>query len=313
MRDELKGSYESCEQIARTSGSNFYRSFSLLRPDKRRAVTALYAYARIIDDLGDAPSTSVERQNNFDTNLLHHWIEGLADDQPDVSSYALGELVSIRLGLRDSIQIFEIPLERLHEMVRGVALDQVDHVRIADQHSLDHYCYLVASSVGLACISIWRGEMEALREMAIDCGRAFQLTNILRDVAEDAKQDRVYLPTESLAKHHIEIDSWLRGSPNGDWKTMLGNEIDRAKLLYLSGWGMYGNLENDGQRMFSLMWHTYYRLLLRIESQLETVWTHRVRLGHAEKLQLYFQHALTPTYLRLNQNPISKAPHLNAF
>ena len=313
MNSSLKDSYENCERIARASGSNFYRSFSLLRPEKRRAMTALYAYARILDDLGDEPLDTRQDQKSFQSKSLHAWIDGLRTNESETVNYVSNELQSIRLALRNSIDTFNIPLLRFHEMIQGVEMDQVEHVRIADRTALDAYCYLVASSVGLACISIWHSEILSAEKAAIDCGIAFQLTNILRDVAEDAKKDRIYLPEDSLRQHSIELDAWLSCKPNGDWQVMLRAEIERSKKLYVSGWGVFESLDDDGQRMFSLMWHTYHRLLLNIETHLDEIWSRRIRLGRIEKLKLYFQHAITPTYLRLNGNGHSNERGGNAF
>jgi len=313
MISTLKDSYKNCERIARASGSNFYRSFSLLRPEKRRAMTALYAYARILDDLGDEPLGTRQDQKSFQSEFLHAWIEDLRTNDSEKVNYVSDELQSIRLALRDSIHSFNIPLLRFHEMIQGVQMDQVEHVRIADTTALENYCYLVASSVGLACISIWHGETLSSEKAAIDCGIAFQLTNILRDVAEDANQDRIYLPEDSFRKHSIELNAWLNCKPNGDWQGMLRMEIERTKKLYLSGWGVFERLDDDGQRMFSLIWHTYHRLLLNVETHLDEIWTRRIRLGRIEKLKLYFQHAITPTYLRLNGNGHSNEGGGNAF
>ncbi len=314
MHNALQLSYQNCERIARTSGSNFYRSFSLLRPQKRQAMHALYAYARIIDDLGDAPkspnTTPINSEPGFNPILLHKWIDDLGSGSSEFDdecySPILIELAKIRFALSHAVETFDIPLNRLHEMVEGVAMDQVRQVRILDSTEFDRYCYLVASSVGLACLSIWRGDINKFNNAAIDCGIAFQLTNIIRDVAEDAKQDRIYFPQDLLEIHHIDQGAWLNCAPNGNWQAMLNSQVTRAKNLYRSGWRIHRSLDSDGQRMFSLMWHTYYRLLLKMESNIGSIWTGRTRLGRMEKLQLYFQHAITPSYLRFNQDGASQ-------
>jgi phytoene synthase len=304
MYNDLQISNQNCERIARTSGSNFYRSFSLLRPAKRQAMTALYAYARIIDDLGDARTESNNQAATFDSVALHTWVDRLPNVPNESRTNPTEQLSGIRLAVSDAVQKFQIPLQRLHEMIEGVELDQVEHVRIPDVAALDQYCYLVASSVGLACLSIWNGDTTKLGKAAIDCGIAFQLTNILRDVAEDSRQDRIYFPLDLMEAHKVDPSTWLQGTPNGDWIGLLRSQIARAKTLYLSGWKICQSLDTDGQRMFSLMWHTYHRLLLKIESEIESVWTHRTRLFRYEKIQLYMQHAITPSYLRFNEDVV---------
>jgi 15-cis-phytoene synthase len=208
---------------------------------------------------------------------------------------------SIQLALSDTILRFAIPSQYLHEIVEGVAFDLTSPFFIANREQLDRYCYLVASAVGLACLSIWDGNRPEMHPAAIDCGRAFQLTNILRDVKEDRERGRIYVPLDLLAAKNVDSDQWRQGVPSGDWKAAIQTIIEWARTAYRSGWHVQDSLDNDGQRMFSLMWHTYHRLLERVASDLDAVWVRRVRLTRIEKTTLYLQHALTPLY-RLRNN-----------
>ena len=195
---------------------------------------------------------------------------------------------------------FTIPKKHLHEIVEGVTLDLANPFLIENREQLEHYCYLVASSVGLACLSIWDGNKSDVHQAAIDCGFAFQLTNILRDVNEDRERGRIYVPRDLLLAYQVEPERWLQGQPNGDWKAVLETLIAWAEDYYSSGRKLIPALNTDGRRMFSLMWETYRRLLKRIACDVDSVWKRRVGLSTIEKSLLYAQHAITPWYRQLS-------------
>ncbi len=300
MRDAaLDCSYRECMKIASRSGSNFYRSFYLLRPDRRRGMMALYALARLVDDWGDdASNTTVPNQ----TAQWHDWINACSEKRLsglEMPSARFKACKSIRLAMADAIDRFAIPTQYLHDIVDGVSFDLAGPVTIENREQLDRYCYLVASSVGLACISIWGGKRSEIEQSAIHCGLAFQLTNILRDVREDALRNRVYVPHDLLLAHHVTPEKWRAGKPDGDWNGVLETIAEWARIEYRLGWSVYDGLDRDGQRMFSLMWESYRRLLERIANNLDAVWERKVRLSTVEKTYLYLKHAITPLYLQI--------------
>ncbi len=264
---------------------------------------ALYAFARLVDDWAD----EADRDSGaVQASYWHEWIDVCSEKQWPVSStestlelrtsLLLQECNSIQLALADTIHRFDISKRCLHELIEGAAFDLTGPASIQDRQQLEKYCYLVASSVGLACLSIWGGNKPEIQKAALDCGLAFQLTNILRDVREDSQRDRIYIPQDLLLAHRVDPQSWLSGRPNGDWQAAFRTIIDWARESYRSGWDIQSALDTDGQRMFSLMWHTYRRLLERIAVNPEAVWMRRVRLTTIEKATLYMQHAITPWY-----------------
>lgn len=338
MTSQLSESYAWCESIARNSGSSFYRSFALLGRDRRNAMTALYAFARLADNATDDLSLGQNSicdpsQNDgcrWSAMDWHEWIETLSSftTHPSAKTHSTDCLQPIALALADSVSRFSIPIGTLHDLVRGVDTDspnanspifssdtarQNPSVRMKSWEDSKTYCHRVASSVGIACLSIWAkniGEspLPSIVQAAMDCGVAFQMTNILRDIVEDGHRNRIYLPEEELARFGIQQERWLAVPANptvfalnelGDWRGLIRLQIERSKALYRNGWLVAKTISLDGQRMFSLMWHSYRRLLSRIEKTPELLWQTRVQLTSMEKLRLIGQHVFTPLYRRL--------------
>lgn len=184
----------------------------------------------------------------------------------------------------------------------------VHHHQPRDWLELQHYCYHVASAVGVACTYIWRPvpfsesnlEDQSKIQAAIDCGMAFQLTNILRDIAEDARVGRVYLPQSHFARYNIDRASWLAEQPNGDWEPLVDEVAELARELYASGWQTIYGLSPSSQRMFSLMWRSYRGLLESVVADKQRLWSpRRIRLSKRKRLSLLTTHFLTPIYTRL--------------
>ncbi|MEM0924826.1 MAG: phytoene/squalene synthase family protein, partial [Planctomycetota bacterium] len=284
-------SYRSVRRISRRSGSSFYRSFWLLPRRKRRAMCALYAFARITDDIGDCSEPASLRTRWLDwwrqttaLNLISDapsdqvpLAPGLADDTSDWPIDLVGHARDILPALRDTTWRFEIPSRYLLEIIDGVLADQ-QKTRFDTYEQLEHYCYLVASAVGLACLHIWEFRDPLPTQAAIDCGLAFQLTNILRDISEDARRGRIYLPRQHFAQHGLSEDDLLVPRPDDRLVCLIEDEIERARKLYASGWDVWDTLDDDGRPMFSMMWRTYRKLLERIAENPRAVVMRRVRL-----------------------------------
>lgn len=320
---EVAKSYAYCHELSKKSGSNFYRSFALLSQDRRNAMMALYAFARLADDAADdvaaLPGNEVKpvrSEFEWSADKWHAWIDALPvahDGSIAAPSDACLEcLKPIEAALADSVRRFSIPLSTLHDLILGVAMDVEEKVQLANWGETRKYCLHVASSVGVACLSIWAKEIGVPPDAAVvyaanDCGVAFQLTNILRDLAEDAQRGRIYLPADELRRFGIDPNNWLQISrlglngttELGDWRGVMRLQIERAKALYESGWQVADNISLDGKRMFSLMWHTYRALLAKIEKSPESVWSERVRLSKWDKLVLVKNHVLTPAFHKL--------------
>lgn len=312
----LPASYRHVRRIARRSGSNFYRSFALLPRRKRDAMHALYAFARVTDDLGDANQPTALR-----TQWLHWWRQTIAlnligepaadrvlfPGGPDTGTGAgpvalRRQAETIIPALRDSAERYRIPSRYLLEIIDGVVADQ-KKTRFDTFEQLEHYCYLVASAVGLACLHIWGFHSPLPMRPAIDCGLAFQLTNILRDVREDARHGRIYLPRQHYEQHGLCEDDLLRPRRDDRLHCLISDEVERARQLFDSGWLLWDSLHPDGRPMFSMMWRTYRRLLQHIAEDPGAVISRRVRLSVGEQLGLVSQHFFPPLFRRLPVPP----------
>lgn len=223
MNAALRLSYRFCGEVARREARNFYYSFLLMPPARRRSMCALYAFLRHSDDIADDDGTSTEKRAALDA-----WRFDLdraldAHETPAWPGWP---------ALADTVARRGIPRRHLVEVLDGVAMD-IDPHPFATFADLYKYCYLVASAVGLSCLYIWgyrseNGRAEALAEA---CGVALQLTNILRDVREDAQKGRVYLPQEDLARFGVEPHE-LAAAMNDRVRELLAFEADRAQGYY---------------------------------------------------------------------------------
>lgn len=310
-------SYRHVRRISRRSGSSFYRSFWLLPRGKRKAMCALYAFARLTDDIGDCNEPAALRSRWLDwwrqttaLNLISDTptdhvalAPGLADNTSDWPIDLVRGAREILPALRDTTRQFQIPSRYLLEIIDGVLADQ-HKTRFDTYEQLEHYCYLVASAVGLACLHIWGFDGSVPMRAAIDCGLAFQLTNILRDISEDAGRGRIYLPRQHFAQHGLSEDDLLVPRPDDRLVCLIEDEIRRAKELYVSGWQVWDSLDKDGQPMFSMMWRTYRRLLDRIAENPRAVVTRRVGLSRSERIGIVSQHFFSPIFRRLPVPPL---------
>lgn len=280
---------------------------------------ALYAFARITDDLGDGPDSSLAGSPSnswqFDSSIptavrLSAWSKTLSDKLAESVSRVvhssphapegmveaeteLRQFESLWPALRDTIMRYGIPPSLLQELIEGVAMDG-DNVRFANWEELDTYSYHVASTVGLACTRIWQAADTLPKTPPIDCGLAFQLTNILRDLRSDALNNRIYLPTSELAAFGCDEASWLTGNPQGDWPGLVRSVILRARGLYESGKHTIDHLPKPGKRIFGLMWSTYHDLLQAIDRQQSQLWApERVRLSAFNRATLLARALIT--------------------
>ncbi|NNE00960.1 MAG: squalene/phytoene synthase family protein [Pirellulaceae bacterium] len=312
----VAASYRHVRRISRRSGSNFYRSFWLLPRNKRDAMCALYAFSRITDDLGDCNEPTALRTRWLDwwrqttaLNLIGdgpldqvRFAEELADDTSDWPIDLYQRAREILPALRHASREFQIPTRYLLEIIDGVLADQ-QKTRFDTYEQLEHYCYLVASAVGLACLHIWGFEEPLPEQAAVDCGLAFQLTNILRDVSEDAERGRIYLPRQHYESHGLGEDDLLQPRADDRLVCLIEDEIERAKKLYDSGWRVWESLNDDGRPMFSMIWRTYRRLLDRIAENPRAVANSRITLSAGERLGLVSQHFISPIFRRLSVPP----------
>ncbi len=286
--DRQRESISWCKHQCKASGSSFYPAFRLLDRPRREAMYALYAFARITDDLGDsAESTQLRREK------LSQWRQRTADVLGGAaacieSEGTLAECSMLWPALKSSADRFGMPQVHFDELIQGVMLD-LEHTQPADWKATEDYCYHVATTVGLLCMYIWRDDPQVTpdRELAHQCGIAFQLTNILRDVAEDATMGRIYLPAEELDRFGIDPQTWLSCNPSGRWQDLVSSVAQRAHADYEAGWGVFDQLSPSSKKMFSLIWHSYRQLLRNIEVNKQRLWSaDQIRLSRLQKLRL---------------------------
>jgi phytoene synthase len=193
----------------------------------------------------------------------------------------------------DTVRRYQIPPEQLFAVLDGVTMDLVPR-RYQTFDELAVYCQRVASAVGIACIHIWGFTSAEAYGPARSAGLALQLTNILRDLREDARRDRVYLPLDDLAACGYSIDDLRAGTVNGAFHRLMELEIGRAEAFFGEAAELPRWLHRDGRRVFGLMMSAYHALLLRIQQRPEEVFLRRVRLGRMRRLWLAARWVFAP-------------------
>jgi phytoene synthase len=273
MDASLADSFRYCESLARREAGNFYPAFRILPREQRRAMCALYAYMRIADDCGDDEG-SLEQK----TERLNAWRAGL-------HAALRGDFVHpVHPALAHIVERYRIPPEYLEAVLDGVAMD-LGPVTYETFEQLRLYCYRVASVVGLCCIRIWGAREPAAERYAEDAGIAFQLTNILRDLREDAERGRVYLPAEDFSRFGYSRDALVAGRRDGAFRELMRFEIARARSFYEASEPLLPLLERPGRAVFLMMSRTYRGLLEAIEARDYDVFSGRVRVSSWRKLQ----------------------------
>jgi phytoene synthase len=278
--------YSVCKGITRTAAKNFYYAFLVLPRRKREALCAVYAFMRRCDDISDDTTLSLpERRQKLDAWLdaLHCAQQGQPTDD------------AILLALTDAQRHFSIPAGLLDELAAGTAMDIEDsqfaetsglQVQYKTFEDLRQYCYRVASVVGLVCIHIFGYRDPAAESLAERCGLAFQLTNIIRDVKEDASMGRVYFPEEDLAKFGLSARYLLNSPDPARVRPLLTLEADRAREFYTAGDELISYISEDSQPALWVLVNIYRRLLERITEKQYDVFTAKVTLSTSEKLRI---------------------------
>ncbi len=270
----LGQSYNFCEALTRREAGNFYPAFRLLPAVQRRSMCALYAFMRIADDLSDEPGALDLKRAN-----LGRW-------RAELGQALVGDYRHIALpALHDAMVRHGIPRSHLDAVLDGVEMD-LEPVAFATFAELRLYCYRVASAVGLACIHVWGFHGEHAQKCAEDAGVAFQLTNILRDLGEDAARGRVYLPQEDLDRFGYDVDRLNRGQRDDAFRALMHFEVARARQFYDRGGQLAPLLAPAGRAVFLMMARTYRGLLDEIERRDYDVFSARVSVSRWKKMAL---------------------------
>lgn len=264
--------HEYCQQKAVQSGSSFYYSFLFLPPERRRAITALYAFCREVDDVVDECSDkSVARMK------LAWWRNEIG------ATYRGAPQHPVARALAEVAPRFNLAEAHLNEIIDGMEMD-LDFVRYPSFEALKAYCHRVASVVGLLSAEIFGYQDRRTLEYAADLGMAFQLTNIIRDVGEDARRGRVYLPLDELGRHGVAESDILRARESSGVRQLMEFQIDRALGYYRGAFGKLPAADRSAQRPGIIMAAIYQSMLEEIRREGCHVLTQRVSLTPLRKL-----------------------------
>ena len=281
----IRESYQHCREIAKTRAQNFYYSFLLLEQPKRDAMCAVYAFMRHCDDLSDDPDSQANGQAEQKISLwrveLDRALGGQKVDDPLWPAFC------------DTVDRYAIPHRFFHEMIDGVMSDIRPHA-VETYEELYEYCYKVASVVGLTIIHIFGfSSMRALL-MAEKCGVAFQITNILRDVREDALMGRVYLPAEDLRRFGVNLAQLASGVEDARFRHLMKFEASRAHQCYAESADLLKLVDHKSRRSLWALRTIYQRLLKKIEEKQYAVLSKRINVSRSMKISLLMAAFLRP-------------------
>ena len=265
---------EYCQEKAAQSGSSFYYSFLFLPKQQREAITALYAFCREVDDIADECN-----EPEIARIKLEWWRQELTRTFADQPSHPVSR------ALLPAIRCYGLALEQLEEIIDGMEMD-LQHVRYPDFKALQLYCYRVASVVGQLAATIFGYTERRTLQYAHDLGIAFQLTNIIRDVGEDARRNRIYLPQDELLQFGVSESDILAGRSSPAFRALLTYQTTRAQHYYRQAMQELSTIDRRNQRPGLVMAAIYQAVLNEIVRDDYPVLKHRVSLTPIRKLWL---------------------------
>jgi phytoene synthase len=269
--------------ITKSSNTSFYYSFSLLPRQKREAIHAVYAFCRYTDDIVDE---GTDQQSKV--LRLRRWRMELGRALRGRSSY----VILNQLGA--TARKFNIPVDHFYDLIRGMEMDLLK-TRYETYDELYRYCYLVASTVGLMCRQIFGYRNDSTRDYAVNLGIALQLTNILRDIKEDAKRGRIYIPAEDLRRFGYTEEDLLACRYTPEFVNLMRFECDRASRYFDIARAALGN---EDKRFFfaaRIMWSIYAHTLQRIKRSNYNVFERRISVPGLLKVLITFRYWLSNT------------------
>src|ERR1700693_1033421 len=263
----LDASYLFCRHIARTRARNFYYSFLLLSKEQKDAMCAIYAFMRYSDDISEGEAESREAIDQWRSDLDR----ALTGDYPENPLWP---------AFYDTVKRYRIPHQYFFEMISGVSQDlKAREIQTFDE--LYRYCYQVASVVGLTIIHIFGFESPDALALAEKCGIAFQLTNILRDIREDAEKNRIYIPAEDTQRFAADLAQY-----DAKFVELMHFEAARAKAYYDESRPLIGMVDARSRRSLWALIEIYRRLLAKIEKSNFKVLDRRIHVPVWEKLSI---------------------------
>lgn len=272
---------EYCQQKTVQSGSSFYYSFLFLPPERRRAITALYAFCREVDDtVDDCTDESVARIK------LAWW-------RTEVSTaYTATPTHPVMLALQPHLAVYDLKEAHLQAIIDGMEMD-LNQTRYLDYKAMQNYCWHVASVVGILSASIFGVTDARTLAYAEQLGLAFQLTNIIRDVGEDARKGRIYLPVNELQQFGVTAADLLNARHSDKFEALMAFQVARAQTVYDEAFALLPRQDRRAQRPGLMMAAIYRTLLTEIERDHYHVLTQRISLTPVRKLWLAWK-----TYVR---------------
>ena len=319
----IEASYEYCEQLTRIEAANFYHSFKYLPDDVRRSICAYYAFCRRADDIADGDYTDLFPGGSEDSNESIDYrseIERIMGEPVlgrDAYDQKMSQLFYYRkklstaytsvtstdpifIALKDTVNRYRIPRSLLDDMISGME-DDLHRNRFATFEELYEYCYKVASTVGLVCIEIYGYDSPEAKDEAEAWGIYMQLINILRDVLEDSKRGRIYLPLDDLIKFGISEEDVLAGGSllrHPGWEPFCRHYTKRAKSYGRAAKSLLGRLDRQMRYSPAAMMAFYDSILRKISKNEGDVFTERIQLSKPEKIGLaawvYFRYRFLP-------------------
>jgi phytoene synthase len=285
LNETLKTSYHYCSKVTAIHSKSFYMASGLLPYEKRKAIRALYAFCRTTDDI-------IDLQGNNRETELHQWRQHGLSSNPRAND-------PVSIAWADTRQNFKIPNCYAHQLIDGVYLD-IHRDRYENFAELADYCYGVASTVGLMSMHIIGFTTESAIRYAVKLGVALQLTNILRDIAEDYKLGRVYLPQDELRRFGITERHLSEGIIDDQWRTFMKFQIDRTRNIYEEAWPGISLLHPSGQLSIAAAATFYKGILEKIEENNFNVFDSRACIGKWRKLKmlpgLWFKYSFLPQW-----------------
>ena len=272
----LDEAYEACRDIAREEARNFYYGFILLPPERRAGIYAAYAFSRRADDSVDDGGSAAGR------------LAAVADRRDELDACYAGEPPSddpVLVALADTVRRFDVPRGHLDALLDGVAMD-LTVSRYPDFPALKEYCDRVAGAVGLVSLHVFGFSDASAPRHAADLGVAMQLVNIMRDVAEDAERDRIYLPADEMAAHGVSEAEVMDGVASPGFRALMRAQGERARDYFARGERLLPLLDRRARMCVSMLSGLYREILVRIEARDYDVFGERVRLSTARKVAL---------------------------
>ncbi len=270
----LEQSYDYCMDLFKLHAKSFYFASRYLEREERRAIASLYAFCRLADDFADEidlPKDALERELDVLADITNRMADGEVFDHPIFRAFG------------DTMVRYNIPVRYLHELIEGVRMD-VNLTEVKTVKELDTYCYHVASTVGILMCYVWGATDSETLARAADLGHALQLTNILRDIAEDYENGRIYLPLETREIFRVDRSDFEKKTVSPDFKSLIQHEIARARSIYAKADVGTRDLPPAGAFTVKVAGRVYGEIMAEIEKMDYQVWKKRAVVPKWKKL-----------------------------